>query len=81
MLISKNIYELIGIPLQTKMLAYIFIDKDKDDLSTLEITNIASLYLAFIEAKVRIQIEEKSKRVMTLEKPGKLKWEKGNVLF
>jgi hypothetical protein len=65
--LSKNINELIGIPLQIKMLADIFIDKDKDDLSTLEITNIASLYLAFIEAKIRIQLEEKSKRVMTLE--------------
>jgi hypothetical protein len=74
--LSKNINELIGIPLQTKMLADIFIDKDKDDLSTLEITNIAMLYLAFIEAKIRIQIEEKSKRVMTLVKAPKLEREK-----
>jgi hypothetical protein len=46
------------------MLADIFIDKE-NDLSTLEITNMATFYLAFIEAKIRIQIEEKSKRKMT----------------
>jgi hypothetical protein len=74
--LTKNIIDLIGIPLQTKMLADIFIDKDKHDLSTLEITNIAQLYNEFIETKIKIQIEEKSKRVMTLVKAPKLEREK-----
>jgi ankyrin repeat protein len=61
----KNLSQLIGIPLQTKMLADIYIDKvnskKRSDLSKIEITNIADLYNQFLEKKVRIQYEEKSK--------------------
>jgi ankyrin repeat protein len=73
--LSKNIYQLIGIPLQTKMLADIFVDKEKD-FSKIEITNIAELYHHFLESKIKIQIEEKSQRGVTREKKEKLDREK-----
>jgi ankyrin repeat protein len=73
--LSKNINQLIGIPLQTKMLADIFIDKEKD-FSNIEITNIAELYHHFLEGKIKIQIEEKSQRGVTREKREKLDREK-----
>ena len=43
---SENINQFIGIPLQTKMLAEIFIDKDKD-FTKIDITNVADLYNEF----------------------------------
>jgi ankyrin repeat protein len=58
-----NLNELIGIPLQTKMLADIYFErvKNKQDFSDLILTNIAELYTEFIQSKIRIQYEEKSK--------------------
>jgi ankyrin repeat protein len=58
-ILSENISDLIGIPLQSKMLADIFVDKQKD-FSTLEIANVAELYQHFLETKIRIKFEEKS---------------------
>jgi ankyrin repeat protein len=59
---TKNINELIGIPLQTKMLADIYFDKETDSSSQIEIANLAELYNQFVEAKIRItQSEEKGK--------------------
>jgi ankyrin repeat protein len=63
----KNLNQLIGIPLQTKMLADIYLDKvnrNKSELSgsnKIEIANLGDLYSEFLEKKVRIQYEEKSK--------------------
>jgi hypothetical protein len=59
-ILIESINQLIGIPLQTKMLADIFIDSKEKDFSKLDIANIADLYNAFIDTKVRIQFEEKS---------------------
>jgi hypothetical protein len=62
--LTKNLNELIGIPLQTKMLADIYFEKinlQTVDLPKLDIANIAELYNQFIETKMRIQYEEKSK--------------------
>jgi hypothetical protein len=70
---SIGITQLIGIPLQIKMLADIYFEKIN---GSIRIINFAYLYHEFIEAKIRIQIKEKSKRVMTREKPEKLKREK-----
>jgi hypothetical protein len=58
-ILSQNLNQLIGIPLQIKMLADIFIDKEKD-FSNIEITNIADLYEEFIKKKITIQFEERS---------------------
>jgi ankyrin repeat protein len=60
---SENLNQLIGIPLQTKMLADICFErvKNKEDFSNLILTNIAVLYNEFIESKIKIQYEEKSK--------------------
>jgi ankyrin repeat protein len=67
---TKNINELIGIPLQTKMLADIYFDKETDSSSQIEIANLAELYNQFVEAKIRItQSEEKGK--VKLEKLAK----------
>jgi ankyrin repeat protein len=60
LLSSENISELIGVPLQTKMLADIFIDKKEGDFSKLDIANVADLYEHFLETKIRIQYEEKN---------------------
>jgi ankyrin repeat protein len=59
----KNLNQLIGIPLQTKILADIYFErvKNKEDFSNLILTNIAELYNEFIESKIKIQYEEKSK--------------------
>jgi ankyrin repeat protein len=51
-ILSADINQLIGIPLQTKMLADIFISKEKD-FSKLEIANIAELYNEFTETMIR----------------------------
>jgi hypothetical protein len=54
------------------MLADIFIDSKEKDFSKVDITNIADLYNAFINTKVRIQFEEKS-NVKIDKLPKKLK--------
>jgi ankyrin repeat protein len=70
--IIKNITKLIGIPLQTKMLADIYFDREKD-FSTIEITNYADLYHYFLETKIRIKFEEKSDPVNLEKLPKKLR--------
>jgi ankyrin repeat protein len=52
-ILSESINELIGIPLQTKMMADIFLDNEKD-FSKIEITNYAELYHHFIETMVEV---------------------------
>jgi hypothetical protein len=69
---SENLNRLIGIPLQTKMLADIFIDKEKD-FSKIEISNIADLYKEFIEKKIKIKYEERSKSAKIEELPEEVK--------
>ena len=56
---SQSLNQLVGIPLQTKMLADIYFErvKDKQDFSNLMLTNIAELYTEFIEGKIVIQFE------------------------
>jgi hypothetical protein len=61
-ILSKNTNDLIGIPLQTKMLADIyFVQIRNKQVSTanIKISNLAELYNEFIETKIRIQYEEK----------------------
>jgi ankyrin repeat protein len=57
---SENLNQLIGIPLQTKMLADIFFEKvkNKEDFSNLILKNIAVLYNEFIETKIKIQYKK-----------------------
>jgi hypothetical protein len=62
---TQSLNQLIGIPLQTKMLADIFADKD---FLSIKITNIADLYNEFLEKKVRIQYEDKSKNDIDKDK-------------
>jgi hypothetical protein len=56
---SQSLNELIGIPLQTKMLADIYFEKvkDEEEFSQIILTNIADLYNQFIESKIEIQFE------------------------
>jgi hypothetical protein len=56
---SQSLNELIGIPLQTKMLADIYFERvnDEKEFSQLILTNIADLYNQFIESKIEIQFE------------------------
>jgi hypothetical protein len=68
----ENITALIGIPLQTKMLADIYFDREKD-FSTIEITNYAELYHHFLETKIGIKFEEKSDPVNLEKLPKKLR--------
>jgi ankyrin repeat protein len=64
---SQNLNELIGIPLQTKMLADIFFGRD---LSSIKITNIADMYNEFIESKIEIQVEKANNfKIAQLSKP------------
>jgi hypothetical protein len=65
------------------MLADICIEKikNKEASSAFKIAKIADLYMAFIEIKIRIQLEEKSNREMSREKPQKLERVKENILF
>jgi ankyrin repeat protein len=60
---SENLNQLIGIPLQTKILADIYFERveNQEDFSNLILSNIAELYNEFIESKIKIQYEEKSK--------------------
>jgi ankyrin repeat protein len=57
---SQNLNQLIGIPLQTKLMAYIYFErvKNQDDFSKLILENIAQLYIEFIENKIRIQFNK-----------------------
>jgi hypothetical protein len=56
---SQSLNELIGIPLQTKMLADIYFErvKNQEEFSQIILTNIADLYHQFIESKIEIQFE------------------------
>jgi ankyrin repeat protein len=56
--LTGNIVQLIGIPLQTKMIAEIYLNKlNFDDI---KINNIAELYHEFVETKFKIKFEEKN---------------------
>jgi ankyrin repeat protein len=57
---SQNLNQLIGIPLQTKMLADIFHERveNQEDFSNLILSNIAELYNEFIESKIKIQYKK-----------------------
>jgi ankyrin repeat protein len=67
--LTAEISELIGIPLQTKMLADIYFGQLKSQLnsgenennlnSKIEINNIAELYNEFVETKIKIRFKEK----------------------
>jgi ankyrin repeat protein len=61
--LTEAISQLIGIPLQTKMIGDIFFGKldSKEDFFDAKFGNIADLYERFIENKVKIQFEEKKK--------------------
>jgi ankyrin repeat protein len=59
-ILSANINQLIGIPLQTKMMADIFIDREKD-FSKIEITNFAELYHHFLETMVEVNFVNRKK--------------------
>jgi ankyrin repeat protein len=61
--LMKNICQLIGIPIQTKMIADIFYGKlnSVEEFATLKLNNIADLYHEFIETKFNIQFEQKYK--------------------
>ena len=56
--LTENISQLIGIPLQTKMMADIFLNKL--NLANIEFNSIADLYHEFVEMKFNIQFEEKN---------------------
>jgi hypothetical protein len=63
--LTSEICNLIGIPLQTKMLADVYFEElysgkeDKEEGTRVEITNIAELYQQFVETKIKIQFKEK----------------------
>ena len=60
--LNSKISEIIGIPLQTKMIGDIYFDKldSKEDFSEIELSNIADLYEKFVEKKFNIQFEGKN---------------------
>jgi ankyrin repeat protein len=62
---SQNLNQLIGIPLQTKMLADIYFEKmkNKEDSSDLILTNISVLYNEFIESKIKIQFKRTNNNI------------------
>jgi hypothetical protein len=62
---SENLNQLIGIPLQTKMLADIYFErvKNKEEFSNLFLNNIAELYNEFIESKIRIQFKRTNNNI------------------
>jgi ankyrin repeat protein len=65
--LTPQISGLIGIPLQTKMLADVFLEefysrtegRDEEEAPRVEIVNIAVLYHQFVETKVKIRFREK----------------------
>jgi ankyrin repeat protein len=61
--LNEKISKLIGIPLQTKMIADIYFEKlnSQEDFSKIELGNMADLYHEFIEKKIKIQFEDKDK--------------------
>ena len=61
--LNAKMSELIGIPLQTKMIGDIYFDKldSEKDFAKFELNNMADLYQKFIEKKIEIQFEEKNK--------------------
>ena len=61
--LNQRISDLIGIPLQTKMIADIFFDKlgSNDSFETEVIGSIADLYKKFVEKKIVIGYEEKKR--------------------
>ena len=65
--LNSKINEILGIPLQTKMIADIYFDKlnSKEDFSTFELSNLADLYDKFVEKKFSIQFIEKWKQEKT----------------
>jgi ankyrin repeat protein len=62
---SDNLNQLIGIPLQTKMLADIYFErvKNQENFTNLILTNIAELYNEFIESKIKIQFERTNNNI------------------
>ena len=54
---TKDIDQLIGIPLQTKMIAEIYCDRinSEKDLNSIELNNISDFYHEFVERKFDIQ--------------------------
>ena len=74
--LTDNIVQLIGIPLQTKMIADIYLNKR--NLDDIKINNIAELYHEFVETKFKIKLNEKN----AIEKKLNRKlYEKENKLF
>ena len=61
--LNAKISELIGIPLQTKMIADIYFEKldSEEDFKTIELGNMADLFEKFVEKKFNIQFEDKDK--------------------
>jgi hypothetical protein len=63
--LSSEISDLIGIPLQTKMLADVYFEElnsrpeDREEATKVEIINIADLYHYFLETKIKIRFREK----------------------
>jgi hypothetical protein len=57
---SDNLNQLIGIPLQTKMLADIYFEKvvKLEDFSNLILNNISEMYNDFVETKIKIQYKK-----------------------
>ena len=64
--LTDKISKLIGIPLQTKMIADIYFEKLnlENDLEPILINNISDLFHEFVERKYNIQFEEKYKKDM-----------------
>jgi hypothetical protein len=62
---SQNLNQLIGIPLQTKMLADIYFEKvkNKENFTNLILTNIAEMYNEFIETKIKIQFKRTNNNI------------------
>jgi ankyrin repeat protein len=62
---SQNLNQLIGIPLQTKMLADIYFERvrNKEDFSRLILTNISVFYNEFIESKIKIQFKRTNNNI------------------
>ena len=60
---TNDIDQLIGIPLQTKMIAEIYCDiiNSEKDLNSIELNNISDLYHEFVERKFNIHYEDKKK--------------------
>jgi ankyrin repeat protein len=65
--LTKNICELIGIPLQTKILADIYSEQIKNNelkVSNVNLNNIVELYRHFIQMKIKILYKEKNNLII-----------------